>query len=405
MNDKKNLTSKQKLGIAVASVFGGLILLGGSCFGCISCMSCMGWTTDDSNSSNSTSTTNNTPESLTETSNKTKSDELKEKYSFYEKSVKEIRKQMKVTQEQADEIFIILVDCGMDREPNYIIGSGNSYTVDVGKIGEGITNYYVTVENGVVSEVKADLKVVYPPDNSNSSSESSNETSSNQAEIPEPRETAIGKSDKEVDWFISPKATTVRNDVTGNWRYSGFSESGIDISEYALSYYNEYFESDDEIHAVINFANKTTTRISCSGGMLFVTVLEYVDGEEHNAKLMFSGEVLQDFIVYTDNGDIEPLDNSRLVVPAPEYSSSISSTSISTTSSTTESIPNKSTSSTTSPITQNKSNVVYIAATGNGTKYHRSKNCSKMNGNVIEMTVEEARSKGYTPCKKSSCYG
>ena len=44
---------------------------------------------------------------------------------------------------------------------------------------------------------------------------------------------------------------------------------------------------------------------------------------------------------------------------------------------------------------------VYIAASGNGTKYHSDPHCSRMNG-VIEMSVEEAQALGYTPCKK--CY-
>lgn len=252
----------------------------------------------------STETTNSTPKSSTETVSKTKSDELKEQYRFYEKTVKEICKQMKVTQEQADEIFTILVDCGLNQEPTYIIGSNGDYTVDYGKIGEGVTNLYVKVENGVVTEVKKDSTVVYPQNSSESetSGESSNE--SQNISVPEPRATAIGKSDKAFGFTNSP-ALTVPNDVTGKWRYVGFSESGVDISEYALDYYNKYFKSDDEIHAVINFANKTTTRINCLGDMLFVTVMEYVDKEEHDAKLMFSGAVLQDFIVYTDNGDIE----------------------------------------------------------------------------------------------------
>ena len=44
---------------------------------------------------------------------------------------------------------------------------------------------------------------------------------------------------------------------------------------------------------------------------------------------------------------------------------------------------------------------VYIAASGNGTKYHSDPHCSRMNG-VIEMSVDEAQAMGYTPCKK--CY-
>ena len=39
------------------------------------------------------------------------------------------------------------------------------------------------------------------------------------------------------------------------------------------------------------------TRITASGGMLFVDTLEYVDGEEHDAKLLFSGEALDSRIL------------------------------------------------------------------------------------------------------------
>lgn len=39
--------------------------------------------------------------------------------------------------------------------------------------------------------------------------------------------------------------------------------------------------------------------------MLFVTEYSYVDGEEHDAKLLYSGTPLKSYIVYVDNGDIE----------------------------------------------------------------------------------------------------
>ena len=255
----------------------------------------------------------------------TKSDELNDKYDFYKGTVKDIVKTMKVSDGQADEIFQILVNCGLNQKPTYIIGSNGSYTVDFGKIGEGVTNLYVKVDdNGIVTEVKDGLTIVYPQTSetetkaepeteteqeAETDTETGGSNSNELTVVPETRKTAIGKSDKEVSFFVSPEATTVYGDVTGNWRYSGFSESGIDITEYALDYYNKYFESDKEIHAVVNFANKTTTQISFSMGMLFVTVREYVDGEEHDAKLTFSGNVLQDFIVYTDNGDIEDISN------------------------------------------------------------------------------------------------
>ena len=50
---------------------------------------------------------------------------------------------------------------------------------------------------------------------------------------------------------------------------------------------------------------KTSTSIRDIGGILYVSVYEYVDGEEHDAKIMFSGMHLSDYMIYIDNGDIE----------------------------------------------------------------------------------------------------
>ena len=42
---------------------------------------------------------------------------------------------------------------------------------------------------------------------------------------------------------------------------------------------------------------------------------------------------------------------------------------------------------------------VYIASSGNGTKYHSNPNCSNMNG-TIQLSVNDALNRGYTACKK-----
>jgi len=97
---------------------------------------------------------------------------------------------------------------------------------------------------------------------------------------------------------------SVRNDVTGNWRRSATSDSFVP-SDYALEYYNEMFSSDDEIHSIWNATLKTTTSISVSGNLLFVDTYEYVEGEEHDAKIMFTGTKLDSRIVDKESG--EPL--------------------------------------------------------------------------------------------------
>ncbi len=96
---------------------------------------------------------------------------------------------------------------------------------------------------------------------------------------------------------------TVRKDVTGNWRISTTS-SGTPVSDCALEYYETLFSSDDEIHAVWNATLGTTTSISASGGLLFVDTHEYVDGEEHDADLLFSGSLLDSQIINIETGEL-----------------------------------------------------------------------------------------------------
>jgi len=102
----------------------------------------------------------------------------------------------------------------------------------------------------------------------------------------------------------------------------------------------------------------------------------------------------------TESTTISELETNEDESSAPSIPDSMQTESSSTITPSTQS------SSTTTPSTpQRKPSVVYIAASGNGSKYHRSSRCSGMNGNVIEMTREEAEAAGYSPCKKNSCYG
>lgn len=100
--------------------------------------------------------------------------------------------------------------------------------------------------------------------------------------------------------------SNVRNDVTGNWRIAKIAEN-IEIQEYALRYYEMYFKNDKEIHAIVNFSNNTTTSISVMGNLLNVTVYEYVDKEEQDAKLLFSGMLLKEYHINKENGEIEEI--------------------------------------------------------------------------------------------------
>lgn len=95
---------------------------------------------------------------------------------------------------------------------------------------------------------------------------------------------------------------SVRNDTTGNWRRAATADSYIP-ADYALEYYNEMFSSDNEIHSIWNATLETNTRISVASGMLFVDTFEYVKGEEHDAKIMFSGQLLDSKIIDIETGE------------------------------------------------------------------------------------------------------
>lgn len=113
-------------------------------------------------------------------------------------------------------------------------------------------------------------------------------------------------ADDSWDSGISFDVQEVRNDVTGRWRISLIAEN-IDMENHALDYYNKYFQSNDEIHAIVNFNYMTTTKISVIGNLLDVCVYEYVDKEEHDAKLLFSGTLLKEYHVNIDTGEIQEI--------------------------------------------------------------------------------------------------
>lgn len=258
-----------------------------------------------------------------------KSAELSEKYDFYKESVKSIRNVCNVTPEEADEIFLILVDnCSMTNQINSVFENyDGTFSINTSE-----KKYTVTLENGVVSTVTtpywfSDVQL-YPEDESNleyseednsaeetespvDSSAGESETSTDSAvEVPHRSGVEIvGISDKNISDISIYFWGEVRNDVTGNWRYSSTADD-IDIENYALSYYKEYFENDNEIHCIVNFTRKTTASLRVYGGTIFLSLYDYVEGEEHDANLMFSGTPLIDYIIYTDNGDIEKIEKT-----------------------------------------------------------------------------------------------
>jgi len=99
---------------------------------------------------------------------------------------------------------------------------------------------------------------------------------------------------------------SVRNDETGKWRCAVIYTSE-EMVNHALDYYKAYFTSDDELHFICNLGSRTTTAISVVMGNLQVDVHEYVDKEEHDAKILNSGKLLNSYWVNIETGEIEEL--------------------------------------------------------------------------------------------------
>lgn len=86
-----------------------------------------------------------------------KSKELSARYDYYADSMNTIRADMKITPEQADEVFIILVSCGLDEKITSIYENGGVYTVNFG--GDSLD---VTLNGGAVDTVQQGQDTLYP---------------------------------------------------------------------------------------------------------------------------------------------------------------------------------------------------------------------------------------------------
>lgn len=136
------------------------------------------------------------------------------------------------------------------------------------------------------------------------------DTQQNIQQEPQQEETSVSSESEKVEtgWNTLPSglellfSDSVRNDVTGRWRLSSTSSSMVP-ADYAMEYYNAMFSSDDEIHGIWNATLNTTTCIKVMSGLLFVDTYEYVDGEEHDANLLFSGALLDSKCINLSTGE------------------------------------------------------------------------------------------------------
>ncbi|GEM_PF-3709245 len=121
------------------------------------------------------------------------------------------------------------------------------------------------------------------------------------------RENVIGTSNKNFSNITSEKPHSIINDKTGNCKFSRISTSE-NVLEYISSYYKNNFTNSNEIHFIVNYTLKTTTRVSkMLDNVLVVNTYEHVDKEELDAKKLCSGMELGEYWIYLDNGDIQKI--------------------------------------------------------------------------------------------------
>lgn len=248
----------------------------------------------------------------------------------------------------------------------------------------------ISVSNGEVQsnsltfDIKDDSEETEEPSTEqNSDAEDMTETPTELSEESEPEDSEEPpQTINDVDINFSK---TVLNDTTGNWRLTRVATTK-EIQEYALDYYNSYFQSDDEVHAIVNFTLNTTNRlVKVTSDILDVTVYDYVSKEEHDAKALFSGTLLANYEINVSTGEINqiPLESEEQNETASENPADADQTD--DTAAAQSAVPD--------------SAMVWLSATGS--KYHSIPDCGKMNPSTARQISEaDAIASGYSACSK-----
>ncbi len=187
---------------------------------------------------------------------------LKQKYDFYEDSVTKIINKMDVSVEQADDIFLILIDLGLDNKISSIFESNDSYALYVGN-----KYLYIYLLEGSVDKITDLYKNIVYPASMPLATTSIEETEINSIEIKESIEISghyFRYKDRETQLIITfnrPLSDDeLGNPLSPNYTYKYYltTESGEDfIVDYnngtALS--NVYFNDDYTEYKIADSGN------------------------------------------------------------------------------------------------------------------------------------------------------
>lgn len=97
----------------------------------------------------------------------------------------------------------------------------------------------------------------------------------------------------------------VRNDKTGKWRIATVTSS-TPQDEYAYEYYLRYMKDNSEGFNSLFIVNRTlnTTTQILDLGTIYVSVHEYVEGEERDADLLNTGLELDEYSIDPETGEV-----------------------------------------------------------------------------------------------------
>lgn len=99
-------------------------------------------------------------------------------------------------------------------------------------------------------------------------------------------------------------AGSIRHDKTGKWKLNRYASS-TSPEEFIIDYYKAFFNSDDEVHWIINYTFNTTTCVHCNNGILKIDIYERVPDEEFDASTIGSGMLYATYYADTNTGEIK----------------------------------------------------------------------------------------------------
>lgn len=103
------------------------------------------------------------------------------------------------------------------------------------------------------------------------------------------------------DYDVSEPQKFAKGDKAGTWRIVKVA-NGTPVSEYAVDYAKAYMKLG-EIHYIVNFSLKTTTKLQLTLNVLEVVTTEYVDKEEHDASIIGGGMLYSEEYFDMDSGE------------------------------------------------------------------------------------------------------